>query len=79
MERKKRFAIGNNPILLGLCDGIANYVDVNVWIIRLLVVVTAYLITGSVVLNFLLYVAVVFFIPQQKVKYKAENEYQNKE
>lgn len=79
MERKKRFVIGNNPILLGLCDGIANYVDVNVWVIRLLVLVTGYLITGSVVLSFLLYVAVVFFIPQQKAKYKADNDHQNKE
>jgi phage shock protein PspC (stress-responsive transcriptional regulator) len=78
VERKKRFSIGQNPVLLGLCDGIANYFIINVWIIRLLVFVTFYLVTGSLIMNFLLYVLVAFFMPQAKVKYQVDSEFRSK-
>lgn len=78
MERKKRFSIGHNPILLGLCDGIANYFAINVWVVRLLTFVSFYLVTGSLIMNFLLYVLIAFFMPQSKVNYQVDSEFRIK-
>ena len=75
METKKRFSIGMNPILLGLCDGISNYTSVDAWIVRVLFFVILYLITGSLIINFLLYVLIAFFMPQHKSSYQIDREY----
>lgn len=78
MQGKKRFSIGMNPMLLGLCDGIANYVSIDVWIVRLLLVVSLYLVTGSVIINFILYVIIAFLMPQSKSKPDTNSKFRTK-
>jgi len=79
MQGKKRFSIGMNPILLGLCDGLAEYFLVNVWFVRVLLFTTLYLITGSLVINFFLYVLIAFLMPQyNRTKSEIENQRQAK-
>jgi phage shock protein PspC (stress-responsive transcriptional regulator) len=78
MQGKKRLSIGMNPILLGFCDGVANYCSVNVWLVRLLLFVILYMITGSLMINFILYVLIAFLMPQKKTKSEPGSEYRTK-
>lgn len=78
MKGKKRLSIGVNPVLLGVCDGVANHYVINVWLVRLLLFVILYMITSSLIINFILYILIAFFMPQQKTKGEVDSEYDDK-
>ena len=78
MKGKKRLSIGMNPVLLGVCDGVANHYVINVWLVRLLLFVILYMITSSLIINFILYILIAFFMPQHKTKGDVDSEYDDK-
>lgn len=60
--KKKILTKGKNPMFLGVCDGLANYLDTDVTAIRILTIITTFF-TG---IGLIAYISGAFLMPNEE-------------